>query len=390
MRTSIWRGLALLAALTAVVPARAEDTIRIGFLSPMSGFFASTGQETLAGVRAYMAEHGDHVAGKKIELLVHDDAGIPDTTRRLVQEMLTNEHVDIIAGLGLTPQVLAAAPLITKARVASVVMGAATSSVTNASPYYVRSFIAVPASSAVLADWASKSGIKTVVSIVSDYAPGYDAETWFKGPFEKAGGRVLASLRVPLMNPDYAPFLQRAADTHPDAVFVFIPAGSASSFMHQFVERGLAQAGIRLIAGGDLTDDQMLNDMGPASIGVITDYYYSAAHESPENQAFRKAFAQANPGLRPNYMAANGHDGMAMIYEALAKTKGDADGDKMMAALKGLQFVGARGPILIDPQTRDIVQNLYMRRVEQRDGELWNIEFGPVIPMVKDPAKAAD
>jgi branched-chain amino acid transport system substrate-binding protein len=236
------------------------------------------------------------------------------------------------------------------------------------------------------AEWAAQNGIKKVTTLVSDYGPGIDAEKAFIGAFSKAGGQV-ESLRVPLQNPDFSPFLQKVADAKPDALFVFVPSGIGAQFMKQFVERGLDKSGVKLIGPGDVTDDDLLNSMGDVAIGTITTHHYSAAHDSPENKAFVEAFKKANNGMRPNFMAVGGYDGMHLIYEGLRKTNGSG-GLALIDAVKGMSWTSPRGPISIDPQTRDIVQNIYVRKVERKDGELYNVEFA-TIENVKDPVKAA-
>jgi branched-chain amino acid transport system substrate-binding protein len=270
-------------------------------------------------------------------------------------------------------------------------MAAATSSITEASPYIVRTSFTLPQVSVALADWAPKNGIKKVVSLVSDYGPGIDAEKFFKERLTFNGGQVTESLRVPMRNPDFAPFLQKVRDSKPDALFVFVPSGAGAAVMKQFLERGLDKAGIKLIATGDVTDDDQLNDMGDGALGVVSSHHYSAAHPSATNKKFVEAFGKANKGMRPNFMAVGGYDGMRVIYEALrtAKTTGKATptGDALLAAMKGQIFESPRGPIFIDAQTRDVVQNVYLRKVEKKDGQLYNVEFD-VIKDVKDPGKA--
>ena len=219
-------------------------------------------------------------------------------------------------------------------------------------------------------------------------APAIDAEKWFGDTFEKGGGTVAEKIRVPLKNPDFAPFLQRVKDDAPDAVFVFVPSGFGAIFMKEFAERGLDKSGIKLIGTGDVTDDDLLADIGDSALGAVTTHHYSAAHDSPENKAFVAAFEKANNGMRPNFMAVGAYDGMALVYQALEKTKGDASGDALIAAMKGMSWMSPRGPVSIDPETRDIVQNIYVRKVEKVDGALYNVEFA-TIPNVKDPYKAA-
>lgn len=377
--------VALVAAvLASLQTARAEEPVKIGLILPMTGPFASTGRQIEAAAKLYVQQHGA-VAGRTIELIVRDDAGVPDTTKRLAQDMVVNDKVSVLAGFGLTPLALAAAPIATRGKVPEIVMAAATSSITAASPYVVRTSQTVPQIADTIGVWAAKNGIGSVVTIVTDYGPGIDSETWFKKGFEANGGKVLESLRVPLANPDFAPFLQRAADAKPKAVFVFVPSGPGSVFIRQFAERGLDKDGIKLIGMGDVVDDDIVNGMGDPAIGVITAQHYSAAHDSLANKAFVDAFRKA-AGTRPNYMAVGGYDGMALIYKALEKTGGKTDGTALIEAMKGQSWESPRGPITIDPATRDIVQNVYMRKVERVNGELYNVEF-ETFPAVKDPAK---
>ena len=364
----------------------AADTVKVGLILPMTGPFASTGRQVETAAKAYMATHGDEVAGKQIELIVKDDGGVPDQTKRLAQELVVNDGVNVLAGFGLTPLAFATAPIATQAKVPMVVMSAGTSSITEKSPYIVRTSFTLPQSTVPLAKWAAGNGIKTVVTVVADYAPGIDSETSFTKQFEADGGKVVENIRVPVANPDFAPFLQRVRDAKPDAVFVFVPSGVGSAFMKQFRERGLAEAGIQLIGTGDVTDDDILNDMGDVAKGVITTHIYSADHQSDANANFKEAFKAAGGG-RPNFMAVGGWDGMALIYQALEKTGGDTDGTDLVEAMKGMAWESPRGPISIDPETRDIIQNVYYRKVEEKNGELYNVEFGKD-EAVKDPGKA--
>jgi branched-chain amino acid transport system substrate-binding protein len=335
-----------------------------------------------------MAQHGSTAGGKKIELIVKDDTGVADVTKRIAQELVVNDKVAFLAGFGLTPLALATAPVATEGKVPAIVMAAGTSIITERSPFIVRTSFTLPQNTLPIADWAAKNGIKKVVSLVTDFGPGLDAEKTFVELFTKAGGTVPEKLRVPLRNPDFAPFLQRAADAKPDALFVFVPSGAGSAVMKQFAERGLDKAGIKLIGPGDVTDDDILNDMGDVALGTITSHHYSAAHNSPENKAFVEAFRKANNGMRPNFMAVGGWDGMHLIYQALAKTGGKTDGEGLVAAMKGMAWTSPRGPISIDPATRDIIQNVYVRKVERVDGQLYNVEFA-TFEAVKDPGKAA-
>ncbi|MBV8409238.1 MAG: ABC transporter substrate-binding protein [Alphaproteobacteria bacterium] len=382
----------LAAALAAVAllssAAQAEDAVKVGLILPMTGQQASTGKQIDAAVKLYQAVNGSTAAGKKIEVILKDDTGVADVAKRLAQELVVNDKVAFLAGFGLTPIALAVAPIATQAKVPEVVMAAGTSSITDASPFVVRTSFTLAQSAVPMAEWAVKNGINKVVTLVSDFGPGIDAEKSFTERFKSDGGTVIESLRVPLRSPDFSPVLQKAADAKPDAVFVFVPSGQGAQFVKQFVERGLDKSGIKLIATGDVTDDDQLNGMGDVVIGVINTHNYSAAHDSAANKAFVDAFKKANAGMRPNFMAVGGWDGMHLIYEALKMTGGATDGDTLLAAMKGMAWESPRGPISIDPQTRDIVQNIYVRKVEKKDGELYNVEFA-TIPNVKDPVKAA-
>jgi len=369
--------------------AAAQGTVKIGFILPMTGPQQSTGKQISAAVRLYMQQHGDSVAGKKIQLIVKDDAAVADNTKRIAQELIVNDKVNFLAGFGITPTALAVAPLATKAKVPEIVTAAGTSIITERSPYIVRTSFTLAQSTIPMADWAVKNGIKKVVSMVSDYAPGIDAEKSFKERFTKGGGQIVESLRFPLANPDFAPFLQRARDAKPDAIFVFVPSGQGGVFVKQFVERGLDKAGIKIIGPGDVTDDDLINGMGDQLIGTVTAHFYSAAHPSAANKAWVAAFKKANNGMRPNFMAVSGYDGMHLMYAALEKTGGATGGDQLVAAMKGMKWESPRGPVSIDPDTRDIVQNVYIRKVEKVNGELYNVEF-ETFKAIKDPVKAAE
>jgi len=373
-----------LAATNAIAQ---SNTFKIGLILPMTGQQASTGRQIEAAAKLYMAQNGDTVAGKKVELIVKDDTSVPDVTKRLAQELIVNDKVNVLAGFGITPSALATAPLATQSKTPMVVMAAATSSITQASPYVVRTSVTLPQASVAMGDWAPKNGIKKVVTLVSDYGPGIDAEKYFKERLVFNGGQVVESLRVPLRSPDFAPFLQKVRDLKPDALFVFVPSGAGAAVMKQFLERGMDKAGIKLIGTGDITDDDQLNDMGDGALGVVTSHHYSAAHPSALNKKFVSAFEKANPSMRPNFMAVGGYDGMHVIYEALKASKGQGGGDGLLAAMKGQIFESPRGPMFIDAQTRDVVHNIYLRKVEKKDGQLYNIEFD-VIKDVKDPGKA--
>jgi branched-chain amino acid transport system substrate-binding protein len=351
----------------------------------MTGGQASTGIQINNAVKLYMQQHGDTVAGKKIEVILKDDATVPDNTKRLAQELIVNDKVSIIAGMGVTPSALAAAPLATQAKVPEIVMAAGTSIITERSPYIVRTSFTLAQSSTIIADWAVKNGIKKVATLTSDYAPGNDALNFFKQNFVAGGGEIVEEVKTPLANPDFAPFLQRMKDAKPDAMFVFVPAGQGGNFMKQYAERGLDKAGIKVIGPGDVTDDDLLKDMGDAVLGTVTAHIYSVAHPSALNKEFVAAYKKAY-NQRPGFMAVGGYDGIHLVYEALKKTGGKADGDTLIEAMKGMKWESPRGPISIDPETRDIVQDVYIRKVEKVNGELYNVEFA-TFPAVKDSGK---
>jgi branched-chain amino acid transport system substrate-binding protein len=368
------------------VQAQGAGPFKIGFILPMTGQQASTGKQIDAAVKLWQAQNGSTVAGRKVEVILKDDGGVPDATRRIAQELVVNDKVDVLAGFGITPSALATAPIATQSKTPMVVTAAATSIITAQSPYIVRTSFTLPQATVPMADWAAKNGIKTAVTFVADYGPGLDAEKFFKSQFTLDGGKVVDSIRTPLRAPDFAPFLQKVADTKPDAVFVFLPSGQGAVFMKQFGERGLDKSGIKLIATGDVTDDDQLADMGDVALGVVNSHHYSAAHPSALNKKFVAAFEAANK-FRPNFMAVAGYDGMRVITKALEATKGQGGGDALLAAMKGQLFESPRGQVLIDAQTRDIVQDIYIRKVERVNGQLYNVEFD-VQKAVKDPGKA--
>ena len=365
--------------------------VKIGVIAEFSGPFADYGTQIVNGMKTYLKLHGETFGGRKVEIITRATTGAaPEVAKRLAQELITRDNVDILAGFGLTPNALAVAPIDAEAKKPMVIMNAATSVITTRSPYIVRVSHTLPQDTQPIAQWAAKQGIKRAYTLVSDYGPGVDSEVQFVKSFKAAGGEIIDSVRTPLQNPDFAPYLQRIKDSKPDAVFVFLPPGSQTiAFIKGYEERGLKQAGVKLIGTGDLTDDGVLQAMGDPTLGLITSFHYSAAHDSPENKLFVKTYAEVNgTKYRPNFMACAGYDGMAVIAEALKKTNGAVDADKFLAALKGMKLVSPRGPIMIDPETRDIVQTVYIREVKKIDGQLYNVEFDK-FENVKDPVKAA-
>ena len=384
MRRQILKGLAASALALASLPALAQETVKVGLILPMTGQQASTGRQLEAGVKAYMAQHGDKVAGKKIEVIIKDDTGVADISKRLAQELVVNDKVSVLGGFGLTPIAMAVGPVATQAKVPAVIMTAATSVIVEQSPYFIRVGRTMPQMTFPIADWAAKNGIKSAVSLVSDYAPGIDAEKFFKQRFEEAGGKVLDALRAPLASPDFAAFLQKAKDLKPDALFLFVPSGQGATLMKQVIDRDFAGSNIRVIATGDVTDDDLLNSMGDSVLGMVTSHDYSADHDSPENKAFVETFKKVNNNMRPNMMAVAAYDGMDVIYRALTTTKGDANGQKLVDAMKGQKWMSPRGPMEIDATTREAIPPMFIRRVEKKNGELYNVEFEATGP-IKDP-----
>jgi branched-chain amino acid transport system substrate-binding protein len=367
--------------------AQTQETIKIGFLVPLTGPQAIEGNEMVAATKLSIEQNGTNVAGKKVELIIRDDAGVPDQAKRIAQELVVNNKVAILAGCLSTPVALAIASISAQAKIPQIVMGAGTSIITERSPYIVRTFVTQAQLCVPMARWAAKNGIRTIVTLVSDYAPGYDSEKSFADEFKANGGEIIESLRVPFLSPDFAPSLQRVRDAKPDAVFVWFPGSSSIAFSRQYAERGLHTSGIKLIGTGDVVDDVVLGQMNDSMLGVITTFQYSVAHPSEANKAFVEGMKRFNNGTRPNMLAVAVYDGMHLIYEALKKTGGSTDGDTLIAAMKGMAWQSPRGPILIDPETRDIVQDIYVRRLQRVNGELYNVEFDK-FDAVKDPIKA--
>jgi branched-chain amino acid transport system substrate-binding protein len=376
-------------ALSALVAtAAAAQTVKIGVVDTFSGPQASFGDFTDKAFRLYLKLHEKELpAGVKIELINRDDGGPnPDRAKQLAQELVTRNHVNLLAGAAFTPVGLAIAPVATAAKTPFVITNAGTAVITTKSPYIVRFSFTIEQSVVPLGAWAAKH-FKTAYTLVSDYAPGHGAEEAFIQSFKAGGGTVVGSVRVPVREADFAPYMQRVKDAKPAALMVFVPAGrSATAVMKSFADLGMGKAGIKLIGPGDVTDDDLLNGMGDAVLGAVTAHLYSADHNSAKNKAFVEAFKKAN-SYRPNFMAVGGYDGMHLIYEALKKTGGKSDGDSLIAAMKGMKWESPRGPISIDPDTRDIVQNEYLREVRKVDGRLANVELETIATAVKDPWK---
>jgi branched-chain amino acid transport system substrate-binding protein len=379
---------ALLAATSAHAQGTAQGTVKIGVVMSYSGQFADPGSQIDNGIKLYMKEHGDTVAGKKIELIRKDNGGVaPDVAKRLSQELIVRDKVDMIAGFDLTPNALAAADVSAQAKKFMVNMNAATSIITTKSPYMVRTSFTVPQVNEALGTWAYKSGARKAYTLVSDFSPGHDGEGAFQRAFKEAGGEIVGSARYPVANQDFTAFLQRAKDLNPDVLYIWVPGGPQPAAIGKAVaERGIDLKKTRVLGQGELTFDEALKGMGDAGLGFITAFHYDHNHQSAKN---RKFVADYNAEFKrnPDMFSVGGYDGMHVIYEALKKTKGDTDSDALIAAAKGMAWESPRGPMSIDPETRDVIQTVYIRRVEKVSGQLVNVEFDKLENM-KDPFKA--
>ena len=369
----------------------AGEPRRNGLIGTYSGPYADYGRQFDAGVALYLKERGGKIAGRTVEVIKKDTGGAaPDVAKRLAQELVVRDKVNILTGLDFSPNAYAVAAIATQAKIPTVVMNASSSGIPASSPYIARVAFTVQQVSDPMARWMLKNNIKDAYTVVADYAPGVDSETAFKSAFTAGGGKISGEVRTPMSSPDFSAYVQKIKDVKPQAVFFFFPSGVMPvAFLKAWKERGMDEAGIKLFATGEATDDSYLEATGDAALGLVTSHHYSYAHPSPKNQKFVKDFAaQFGTALRPNYFAVAAYDAMAAIDLALAKTKGDSSGDKVMAALKGLSFESPRGQIEIDAATRDIVQTVYIRKTEKVDGKLVNVEFDK-FDKVKDPAKAA-
>jgi branched-chain amino acid transport system substrate-binding protein len=378
----------LLALLAGPFGVHAQETVKIGVILPFSGQFADTGVQLDNGIKLYMQQHGNTVAGKKIEVIRKDVGGIaPEVAKRLAQELIVRDGADILAGFALTPNALAAAEVSAQAKKFMVVMNAATSSITTKSPYLARTSVTVPQLDETFGSWAAKSGIKTVYTMVSDYGPGLDAETAFQRAFQEGGGKIVGSVRMPVANADFSAFVQRAKDANPEAIFIFVPGGTQPAAIGKaLASRGITPQNTKILGGGEITFEDALKSMGDDAIGIITAFHYDYNHASPLNKEFVTAYNKAF-GRNPDIYSIGGYDGMHLIYAALEKTGGKADGQDLIDAAKGMTWESPRGPLSVDPETRDIVQTVYIRRVEKVDGRLVNVEFDKV-ENVRDPLKA--
>ena len=369
-------------------PASAQQTVKIGVILPFSGQFADTGVQLDNGIKLYMQQHGDTVAGKKVEVIRKDTGGIaPEVAKRLAQELVVRDGADILAGFALTPNALAAGDVSAQAKKFMVVMNAATAIITTKSPYMARTSVTIPQVDEVFGGWAAKQGIHTVYTLVSDYGPGLDAESAFQRGFEAGGGKVVGSVRVPVANPDFSAFVQRAKDANPEAIFIFVPGGTQPAALGKALSsRGITPANTKILGQGEITSEEALKSMGDDALGIITAFHYDYNHASPMNKEFVAAYNKAF-GRNPDIFSIGGYDGMHLIYAALEKTAGKTEGEALIDAAKGMAWESPRGPIAIDPETRDIVQTVYIRRVEKVGGNLVNVDIDK-IDNVKDPVKA--
>jgi branched-chain amino acid transport system substrate-binding protein len=387
MPTKTTLALAVAAGLTSSIGAHAQETVKVGVILPYSGPFADAANQLDAGIKLYMQQNGNMVDGKTIEIVRKDTGGpAPDVAKRLAQELVVRDGVDIIAGFALTPEALGAADVATQAKKLMVVMNAATSVVTEKSPYIVRTSVTIPQVNYAFGKWAfDKGGVKQAYTLVADYGPGHDAEKSFAKGFTEAGGTIIGSDKTPVANPDFSAFVQRVKDANPEAVYIFVPGGGQPAAIGKALsERGLTPPATRIFGQGELTHPEALESMGSNALGIVTTFHYTLEREEPLNNAFVAAYREANNGRSPDLFSVGGYDGMHLIYEALKKTKGDVSGDALVEAAKGMSWDSPRGPISIDPETRDIVQNVYIREVQEVDGKLQNVIID-TIESVKDP-----
>jgi len=379
-----------LALMTATAPAGAQQTIKVGLIMTLSGQFADAGIQMQNGVKTYMQQFGDTVGGKKIELIVKDSGGMaPDVAKRLAQELVVRDNVDILAGFVLTPNALAASDVSAEAKKFMVIMNAATSIITTKSPYSVRTSVTLPQVAETFGTWAAKkANVKKSYTMVTDYGPGHDFETGFQRAFKEGGGEIIGQVRFPVANPDFSAFVQRAKDLNPESIMIFIPGGAQPAALGKaFAERGVDPNKTKILGSGETTAEQALKSMGEAGLGIITAWHYDYAEKSnPKNVAFVKLFNEMHK-RNPDFFSIGGYDGMHVIYESIKKAGGKLDGDSLIAAAKGLKWDSPRGPMSIDPETRDVVQTIYIRKVEKVGGELINVPFDKV-ENVKDPVKA--
>ena len=382
-------GLGCAVALLLGAPsAQAQGTVKIGLINVLSGQFADAGIQLDNGVKTYMKQYGDTVAGKKIEIIRRDVGGpAPDVAKRLAQELVVREGVDILAGFLLTPNALAAADVSAQAKKFMVVMNAATSIITTKSPYMIRTSVTLPQVMETFGTWAAKAGTKKCYTMVTDYGPGHDSEAAFQRAFKEGGGEIVGSVRFPVANPDFSAFVQRAKDMNLECIYIFIPGGAQPAALGKaMAERGIDPTKTKILASGEATSEQALKSMGDAGLGIISAWHYDYKSDAPRNVEFVKLFNEMH-GRNPDFFSIGGYDGMHAIYEALKRADGKTDGESLITAAKGMTWDSPRGPMSIDPETRDVVQTIYIRRVQKVGGELVNVPFDK-IEKAKDPTRA--
>jgi branched-chain amino acid transport system substrate-binding protein len=389
MRSLLRRIMAIAAALltvSAVASAADQPPIRIGIIYRYSGGGPPMGKSLDAAIAAYQNLHGDSVAGRKIEFIRRDDGGVaPDVARRLAQELIVGEKVDALYGLLFTPNAIAVGSVSTAAKMPVFVTNAATSELLPNNPYMVRFSLTETQVAAPLGVWAAKNGIKTAYTIYLDYGAGHEADEAFKKAFTANGGKIVGDIAAPLTTETYVPYAQRIKDAKPDAVFAMVgPINGGQGWVKAYAEAGLAAAGIKFLATNDLTTGWNLPLLGDNGVGIISASNYASSFDTPANKSFVKAFQTAfGSAFAPDFEAAAAYDAVDAIYRVVKAQNGKLDPDRTIALLKGMKFDSPRGPIVIDPQTRDVVQNIYIFRTEKHDGTYVNVKIA-TLPMIKE------
>jgi branched-chain amino acid transport system substrate-binding protein len=371
------RLLFVVAACGVISTAASADVIKVGVIGTMSGPYALFGQNFKMGIDAWVAEHGKKVGDHEIEFIYRDEESPnPAKSKALAQELLVKDKVQYLAGLYFTPDAMAVAPLLEEARTPLIVLNAATSAIVEKSPYIVRTSFTMWQNTVPAAQVATKNGSKKVAIAVSDYGPGVDAENAFKKTFEAGGGTVAEAIRMPLSTTDFSPIMQRIKDSGADTIFTFLPAGPPTlGFVKAYIDNGLKAAGVKLMSTGDVVTEPDLPNIGDSGIGILSTYHYAVSHDSPENKAFLAQIVKDGGKLDEVTMTSvAAYDGARLIYKMIESTNGQRDPEKAVAAVKGMQWVSPRGPVSIDPETRHIRQNVYLREVAKQDGKLVNKE----------------
>lgn len=375
-------------AVSATI-ANGQEPIKVGVIAAYTGQFADGAQQIDNGLKLYMKLHGDTVAGRKIEIIRKDTGGAnPDVAKRLAQELVVRDKVDILTGFTTSPETLGAVDISAEGKKLMVVMNGTASIATEKSPYLVRVSFTLPQVAEALGTWAATKGkIKQVYTMVTDFGPGIDGEQYFQKGFKQQGGEIVGSVRMPLNNPDFSPFVQRAKDLNPEAIFVFIPGGAQPAALGKaFAERGMDARKIKILSSGEAVDEAAIKGLGDLALGRISAQHYDYNHQSKLNVDFVKAYNDAY-GRNPDFFSIGGYDGMHVIYEALAKTKGNTDAQALVEVARNLKWESPRGPVSIDPETRDVIQTIYIRRTENVGGKIVNVDIDQV-ENVKDPVKA--